>query len=206
MEYTTLATVLGIISANANPMPRPTPAPFDDTVITEAIVAASRAIDREVTGAVGSDDYFKTETLTLAETGPAIVDRNGDLMVWMRKPAIITLTALEYRTRGNEPWTAADMSKVTTSGLSATYWAGRLAPGPVMCRATYTGGLGAATANLPAELQRAAAVLAARYYKEGKAGLGDVIGVAEFGTMTYTKAIPLEVLRLLAPYSRPIPW
>jgi hypothetical protein len=207
VDYTTLVQVLGIIG-NENPTPRPTPAPYDDTVIAEAITAASRAVDREVTGQVGpdSDDYFKTETKTLVETGPAMVDMRGNLRVWLRKPYVTSVTALKYRYSGADDWSTATITQVTVTGYFATYWGGLLQAGPVMCLASYAGGIAAAQANLPADLQRAAAILAARYYKEGKAGLGDVIGVAELGTLVYTKAIPLEVLRLLSTYTRPIPW
>jgi hypothetical protein len=208
MDYTTLLQVLGIMSDTENPSPRPTPAPYDDTVIAEAITAASRAIDREVTGdnTTDSDNYFMQETKTLVATGPALINREGDLYVWMRKPVIQTVTALRYRKRGDQDWIDAPINKITTAGYFATYWNGALAMGPVMCQASYTGGFSSTPAGLPNDLQRAAAILAARYFKEGKTGLGDVIGVAELGTVQYTKAIPLEVLRIISPYTRPIAW
>ena len=206
MNYCTLDQVLAVTGNGTNPTPRPIPAPYEDTVVNEAIAAASRAIDKEVTGSDLATDYFLSETLTLQETGPAIVDRNGDLHAWLRKPYISSITTLQYRHRGDQDWTTAEAGKITISGQKVIYWSGDLEAGAVMARATYAGGLATAPASLPGDLQRAAIVLAARYWNEGKAGLTDTIGVAELGTLQYTRAIPLEVLRLLSPYCRPVPW
>ena len=207
MDYTTLTQVLGIIGDGKDPTTRPTPAPYDDTVIGQAITAASRAIDRMVTGATtnASDNYFETGSRT-DDVIMAQADRDGDILAHLRKPNCSAIAAFAYRQRGNQEWTAVNTNLITFGDYTLTAWIGALQQGPVFIKATYTGGMGAAAANLPAELQRAAAVLAARYYREGRAGLTDVIGVADLGTMVYTKAVPLEVERLLQPYSRPIAW
>jgi hypothetical protein len=207
MDYTTLVQVLGIIGDGKDPSTRPNPAPYDDTVIGIAITAASRSIDRMVTGSstADSDSYFGNSTLT-AEILKGNVNRDGDIQVHLHKPSCSVPTAMAYRYRGNEDWTTISTSLITVDNYLATAWIGSLERGQVQVKATYTGGLGAAQTNLPADIQRAAAILAARYYKEGKAGLTDVIGVADVGTMVYTKAVPVEVERILDPYTRPVPW
>lgn len=207
MDYTTLTQVLGIIGDGKDPTTRPSPIPYDDTVIGIAITAASRAIDRMVTGSstADSDSYFGNSTLT-AEILKGNVNRDGDIIAHLHKPNCSIPTALAWRYRGDADWVTVSTSLITIDNYTATAWIGSLTQGTVMIRATYAGGLGAAQTNLPAEIQRAAAVLAARYYKEGKAGLTDVIGVADVGMMVYTKAVPTEVVRLLDPYTRPVPW
>lgn len=209
MDYTTLVQVLGMIGNGQDPTPRPSPAPYDDTVIAAAITAASRAIDRMVTGdsSHASDNYFQTGTLT-DEIIKAQVNKDGDIIAFLHKPACSQPTALAYQFRYNPalPWQAINPNLVTVENYAATVWTGTLRQGPIMVKITYSGGLGAAVANLPEDLQRAAAILAARYYKEGKTGLADVMGIAELGTNTYTKAVPLEVLQILSPYTRPTPW
>ena len=209
MDYTTLTQVLGLIGNGTNPTPRPTPAPYDDTVIGAAITAASRSIDRMVTGdsTHRSDNYFMTGTLT-DELISAQVNRNGDILIFLHKPECSPPSALGYQYRYNPalPWQILNTNLVTVDDYAATVWNGQLAQGPILIKATYAGGLGAATEDLPDDIQRAAAILAARYFKEGKTGLGDVMGIAELGTVVYTKAVPLEVLQILNPYTRPTPW
>jgi hypothetical protein len=211
MDYTTLTLVLGAIGTGSNPTPRPTPAPYDDTIIGAAITAASRAIDRMVTGsAIGSDNYFATGTLT-DEPHSGIVTRDGDIVIFGHKPVITAVTAFSYRARGTDPWTAVTATNAVTydgGGHKITAWLGMLDRTPLMVKATYTGGIAAAQANLPDDIQRAALVLAARYYKEARANLSDVIGIsaAEVGQLLYTKAVPTEVVKILQPYVRSVTW
>jgi hypothetical protein len=207
MDYCTLAQVIGLISPGSPPLPRPVPPPYDDTVIAEAITEASRAIDRDVTNSDnGSDNYFLSETKTL-ETFTGNVTKNGDLLVYLHKPLVTSITAFFWRYRGDQPWIPADLSRITWDDYVATWWGGCLQRGnSVLVQVTYAGGYATSSSGLPGDIQRAATVLAARYYKEGSAGLSDLIGVAELGTVQYTKAVPLEVKDILSPYERPTPW
>lgn len=208
MDYCTLADVLGATGTGTNPLPRPTPAPYDDSVQAQAITHASRAIDRLVTqsDAPTALDYFLQAALT-DELHDGVVTKHHNILVFAHKPSVTAVAAFAYRQSPRDPWTAVESTALTVSGYKITAWIGTPMPRePVMIKATYTGGLATTSTGLPADLQRAAIVLAARYYKEMRSGLGDVIGMPQTGELIYTKAVPTEVLQLLAPYTRPIPW
>jgi hypothetical protein len=205
MDYCLLTDVLGLIGDDTNPTPRPSPAPYSDTVIAACITQASRAIDRDITNSEQGDDYLKAETLT-AQTQKGRVDGNGNIIAWLHKPIVTAVTAFAYRYTPLESWVTVNVSYVAIDCYKVTAYTALPVRGDVYIRATYAGGLGAATANLPGDITRAASVLAARYYKEGKTGLTDVIGITEFGQAQYVKAIPAEVKAILSPYERPVPW
>ena len=207
MDYTTLVQVLGLIGDGRDPTIRPTPTPYDDTVIGTAITAASRAIDHMVTGSStnDADSYFGTSTKT-ADLLHGTINNEGDILVYLHKPNCSIPTSFSYRYRGGQTWITVSTSLLTVDNYLLTAWTGTLPRGTVQVLATYAGGLGATQADIPMDIQRAASVLAGRYYKEGKAGLNDAIGLADTGIMMYTKAVPIEVERLLDPYIRPIPW
>jgi hypothetical protein len=207
MDYCTLLDVLGAIGTGANPTPRPTPTPYDDTVLAQAITHASRAIDRHVTGTDSAAEYFTNATLT-AEPHTGIVTKDGDIVCFAHKPAVTVVTGFSYRLFGTDLWIAvADASVTIQPNGKITAWTRTPMPRElVMAKCTYTGGLGATPGALPGDIQRAAIVLSARYYREARAGLGDVIGMPDTGTIVYTKAMPVEVLDLLSPYTRPMPW
>jgi hypothetical protein len=60
--------------------------------------------------------------------------------------------------------------------------------------------------DLPADLIELATLLAARFYKEAETGLNDAIGVAELGTLIYTKAWPIRFVAMLEPFIRRVGW
>lgn len=205
MDYCLLTDVLGMIENDTNPTPRPSPAPYSDTVIGACITQASRAIDRDVTNSEEGDNYFLTETLA-GQIQKGRIDGDGNIIAWLHKPVVTSVTSFEYRRTPLEAWVSVPTAYIAIDNYKVTAYTGLSPRGDVFVRISYAGGMGAAVANLPGDLVRAATVLAARYYKEGKTGLSDVMGITEFGTVNYVKAVPLEVKNLLSLYERPVPW
>jgi hypothetical protein len=79
---------------------------------------------------------------------------------------------------------------------------------PKKCKVllSYTGGLGATLADLPADMVEAVTILAIRFYREAESGLLDQMGMAEMGSFVYTKAWPVRVLELSKHYQRYSGW
>lgn len=65
---------------------------------------------------------------------------------------------------------------------------------------TYAGGY--TDDEMPADIKRATAILAARLWKEKDSGYSDVIGSTDFGILQYTQAAPKDVLAMLQPRRR----
>lgn len=65
---------------------------------------------------------------------------------------------------------------------------------------TYAGGY--TPDEMPADIKRATAILAARLWKEKDSGYSDVIGSTDFGILQYTQAAPKDVLAMLQPRRR----
>ncbi|MEJ5201557.1 MAG: phage head-tail connector protein [Anaerolineales bacterium] len=169
----------------------------DDALLASLITQASRAIDRYCAGHLNSDDYFVRAAVTDAVlTG--IVAHDGWLYCWPRKPIVESVTALAYRDFGDKTWQDVDIAKwVTVEGYTVKT-GGFLTPRRVQVKISFTGGFN----PLPDDLVNAATLLSVRFYREVKSGLGDSIGVAELGTLTYTKALPARVIEMLKPYKR----
>lgn len=151
-------------------------------------------------------DYLKAETKT--ETVFGVVDNKAVVICYPHKPSVTSVTSFAFRKTPMDDLQAVDPSRMFLSG-------GRIEAFPttttvISCRVqitlTYVGGLAAAVADLPADIQEAATITAIRYYREAESGLSDSIGLAEFSTMIYTKAWPIRVLDMLQPYIRTVGW
>ena len=194
MDYTTTALVKTAMSSTEA---------TDDTQIGKLVTAASRAIDRKLSGAISSTDYLKSETVT-AEVGRGIADSDGMIWYWPHKPYLTAVTSFEYRYSPQADylsilvaWAVVDNSKIQVFASAPR--------GKPFVRVSYTGGLASSQSALPEDIVEAATILAVRYYKEAKSGLSDSIGVAELGMLMYTKSWPVRVLDMLAPYRRIAP-
>ena len=192
MNYTTLARVKIALGADAS---------TSDAHLNAIIASVSRAIDRKCAAMVNSDDYFTLATVT-GEQGQGRAARNGTIIYPARKVTIQSVSSFEYRFNPRSDWLSVDAQYITHSGYLAKAWRDSIAAGDVLVRMTYSGGLAATPDALPADILDAADVLAVRFFKEIKSGLGDTIGVAELGTLQYTKAWPARVLEMLKPYMR----
>lgn len=198
MNYTTLAKVKAVLGALKV---------TDDTMIQNKITEASRSFD--VTVCHAPADYFKLETVT-NETIKGIVTKDGAIVCWPKKVIVNSVAKFEYRFSPLLPWVEANPDAVTISNTrQVTAWsvAGSRSV-PCFVRITYSGGYGTETTpfvtiiGMPEDVVDAVTVLAVRFYKEEKSGLTDAIGVAELGTMQYTKAIPSRVREMADPYKR----
>jgi hypothetical protein len=194
MDYTTTALVKTAMGTSAS---------TDDTQIAKLVTAASRAIDRHLAGAIRSDDYLKSETVS-SELGRGIVDSNGVIHYWAHKPVITAVTLFSYAYDPVQALVSVDTTRIRTEGSQVMAYA-YASRGRPFVTISYTGGLATTQAGLPEDVIEAATILGVRYYKEAKSGLSDSIGVAELGMLIYTKTWPIRVLDMLAPYARRIP-
>lgn len=187
-DYVTLSAVKLALGASET---------TDDTLLTSLITEASRIVDRHCAGAVNSDNYFARETVT-NQTVKGLVSADGKLYCFPLKPTVESVSALFYRLSPRETWLdlAAEYAEITA--YSVSIWGVPSGRGDVQVQISYVGGF----AVIPADVQNAVTLLSVRLYREIKSGVTDSIGVAELGTLQYTKALPARAVELLKPYKR----
>lgn len=168
----------------------------DDSLLAALITQASRAIDRHCAGFANSDNYFANAIMT-DEVLPALVSADGVLFCWPRKPNVESVSALAYRFDPREAWRSVNAAYAIVDGYTVSAGVSERR-GKTQVKISYIGGF----ASLPDDLVNAAVLLAVRFYKEIKSGLTDSIGVAELGTLQYTKAMPVRVMEMLRHYKR----
>ncbi len=197
MDYTTRARVKDEILAAAT---------GQDALIDLLVSAASLAADRHCAGSQEAVDFFKLETVT-DEILLGQVDVRGRISLWPHKSRIVSVSALAYRSSPLVAWTdvSPSVAEVQPGSRQVIAWTS-LKRAQVTLKVTYRGGHAEDTAHLPGDLVEAVTVMAARYFKEGMVGLSDAIGVAELGTLIYSKAMPTRVRNLLKPVVRPVSW
>lgn len=199
MDYTDLGRVKQALGASES---------ADDDLLNRVIADASREIDRRCTGASGPDvvDYFLHETVT-DEICRAVVDVDGSILAYPHKPYVSSVTAFAYRTNPRSSWVSAPADYIVIDAATVVAWVG-LAERPhnMQVKLSYAGGFADRVDDLPADLVQACTTLAIRFYREMRTGLSDSIGVAELGTIIYTKAIPVRVAESLRQYQRISPW
>lgn len=177
----------------------------EDDLLARLVAAASRAIDHHCANERATD-YFKSETLT-DEVITGQLTPQGVLHCWPHKSLVDSVSELSWRSRPGASWNTVDTDKLAINGNLVQGWLETRQPvGRIQVQISYTGGLAEDTADLPADLVEATTLLTVRYYKEAQSGLSDSIGVAELGTLMYTKAWPIRVLEMLKPYKRVTPW
>lgn len=199
MDYTTLARVKQYMDSAT---------PNGDTILPMFVTLASRQFDRLCTSQPAVSDYFKLESPSLEYLTNGVVDWAGRLTFWPHKPVITAVTALNYRYNLTDPWTAADVTKISCEAESVLYDNGLSSADRIFLQVSYTGGLAATTEALPDDLQDLVTLLAIRAYKEARSGLGDSIGIAELGQLVYTKAFPVKVSDSInvGGFARVAPW
>ena len=191
MDYTTVDAVKLRIGAKES---------TDDALLAELVTAASRKADTHCAGQFASD-YFAAAAMGSEVLRNAAVDVYGRLICWPHKPIITSIAALQYRLSPRQPWQDVDLDLVETDGPHVLAWL-ELERQPLTVQISYVGGYD----TLPDTLVHAVNILAARYYREMQGGYTDSIGVADLGNLIYTKAVPLEVVDLLKPLVRTVPW
>ena len=197
MDYTTLALVKQAMDSQEV---------TGDTILSDYITKASRLIDRLVTGLPGVIDYFKSETIVNEILNHGVIDYAGRLTVYPHKPVISAVSAMDYRYSLSAAWTPCDVTRVSVEMESVLYEGYLSYSDRIYARISYTGGYGTTVSGLPQDLVDIATLMSVRLYKEARSGLGDSIGVAELGTLTYTKAFPQRAIETLRIYARTAPW
>ena len=191
MNYTTLTRVKTALGAEAT---------TSDPHLESIIASASRLIDRHCSGKVGLDDYLALSTVA-DEQGQARASGDGSILYPVRKVLVQSVSSFAFRPTPLTDWQSINPQHITFDGYMVKAWGeNRRAPGNVFVKISYAGGLAGTTADLPADILDAADILAVRLFKEIKSGLGDTIGVAELGTMQYTKALRARVVEMVKPY------
>jgi hypothetical protein len=186
-DYATLSSVKAALGSSET---------TDDSLLAALITQASRVIDRHCAGFADSDNYFVRITVT-DEVSPALVSADGKLYCWPRKPKVESVSALAYRFDPREAWQSVAAAYAVVDGYTVSADVSERR-GKAQVKISYIGGFN----TLPDDLVNAAVLLAVRFYKEIKSGLTDSIGVAELGTLQYTKALPARVVEMMRPYKR----
>ena len=183
----------------------------DDDLIAQKVTAASRLVDRLVTGRPDVSDYFALATVTdeiLSSNRNPLVGNDGYPLLWPHKPIITSVTTLAYRFTPRDGWTTIDPAdvEVTGDGHTVKVWQTFSQGDQPRFKLTYTGGLAAAQSGLPADFVDMVTTLAVKLYKEAQAGYNDVVGVTDLGFAVFTKAFPQRFKDTLAKFTRNTPW
>jgi hypothetical protein len=202
MDYTTLTEVKTAMDAQD--------AAAAGAILPDFITKASRYLDVLCTSQPGLSDYFTQETITDEVLTNGRIDFAGRLWVYPHKPTIKNVASLQYRYSMAESYKDADLTRIALFPETILYEGG-LPPAideMIYVKVSYTGGYATTTAGLPRDFVHLATIMTVRLFKEVRSGLGDSIGVAELGTMIYTKAFPQQVIDMLnvAQYARIAPW
>lgn len=200
MDYTTLARVK--LEAGNDPL-----VIKSDGLFSMLITSASRWADRYLTGngTLASANYLLLETIT-NETLFGQVDKDGNVNCWPHKPVVNTVLAMSWRRDPTYTPIVADPRYFVIDKNCVTAFNQIAMRGRVLVTISYIGGIALTTADIPEDIQEALSVATIRYFRENQTGLTDSMGVAELGTATYTKAIPVRLLNMLIPYKRVVPW
>lgn len=194
--YTTLARVKAAMDSQET---------YKDADLQEYLTRASRLIDRLCTGIPSAYQYFLQEDVVNEVLTNGVLS-NGVITFWPHKPVINSIASLNWRYTLADPWMAADLTKVIIMNEQVRYEAWALHADEIYLQVSYNGGLANNVDLLPYDFVDAATLLAVRLYKEARSGVGDAIGVAELGTLMYTKAFPQRVINTLKFYERMAPW
>ena len=187
-DYTSLSNVKLALGSNQT---------ADDQLLSALITQASRAIDRYCAGVAASDNYFARASLTDVFLF-GLVSSDGRLLCCPMKPVVESVSALAYRAAPHDAWHELDAADVEINGYLVSAYGILSSVKRVQVKMSFIGGFD----PLPDDLVNTATLLSVRFYREVKSGLGDSIGVAELGTLTYTKAFPVRVIEMLKPYKR----
>ena len=200
MDYTSLDEVHAAMQGN-------TTVTASDTILSGYITKASRLMDMLATGVYDytSQDYFTNadvvnEYLTNGAIG------GGALTVYPHKSIINSVLELDYKYHLKDAWTVADSASISVEGESVYYEGWIPYQERVYVQISYNGGFASTQTDLPPAFIDLATMIAVRLYQEARGNYSDAIGIAELGTMIYTKSFPARFLETLPMYQRSAPW
>lgn len=175
-----------------------------DTVLADLATRASRWLDDTCQHAKG----FNQETVT-DEQLRGIIDNDGNLVFAVKKAVANSITALAW---GTNPTNFTTLDKTycwAEWGLKGSHVVKWLGGGlqyyrryPIIVKVSYSGGY----ASVPEDLVHAAIIMAARAFKSRQAGFADVVGVAELGTLMFSKLAPAHVMLTIKNHKRTGHW
>jgi len=183
-----------------------------DDLLADLVTRASRTLDRLCGRSIQASNYFmKEDVVDEVLTARYNVDRH--LLCWPHKVVVNSIKAFAYRRDPRENWYDVDPSIVTVTRMVTTEawledaYLSRLGRG-YMVKVSYNGGFDTSCsgANFPQDFVEIATLLAGRFYREAEGGMNDAMGIAELGTLTYTKALPQRVKETVKNYIRMVPW
>lgn len=198
MNYTTVARVKAELRIAET---------TDDALIADQVARASRIVDQLCTGAPDSDDYFTLGDVTELLCG--LISSSGHILCYPHRVVINSVTSFHYRINPFDTWHTVEVPYLTIKPSRSSVMAWTTMSGfydTAQVQICYNGGLASSVDNLPSDVIDAATILAARLYREGESGLSDAVGISEFGVITYSKAFPARLLRMIQSYSRVVPW
>lgn len=174
---------------------------LDVTPFGPVAEAASRLVDDLTYTPHEGFAYAEVE-----EVHDAIADRDGNLTVVVDRFPVREVLELRYRERPWLPEWSAPVNEIWWDDNSCIVqaWVSDYVPARpgdrVRVVVRYQGGF--QPDEMPADIRRATAILAARLWKEKDSGYSDVIGSPDFGLLQYREAAPKDVLAMLAPWRR----
>jgi hypothetical protein len=199
VDYTTIENVKSALHISET---------ADDVLLARLITAASRTLDLLCGRSNKATNYFMQEDV-VDEVLIGRVNAMGHLMCWPHKAIVNSVLAISYRARPQDSWQVVDPTTIAVSRMiTVEAWQTmfyRPAAG-YFTKISYNGGYSASTGLLPADFVEVATLLAGRFYREAETGMNDAMGIAELGTLTYTKALPQRVKEMIKNYTRTVPW
>ena len=201
MDYTSLSEVHNSMSGDEI-------ATNQDSILSKYITKASRLLDSLSTGINGRDaaDYFTKADVVNEVLTNATVDYMGILHVYPHKYMINSVASLSYRYTMRSAYQPADLSLIDIQNEDVMFEGGLLPSERLRVQISYNGGLGKTQPDLPADFIDLATMLTVRLYKEARGNYTDAIGIAQLGTMIYTKSFSARFLETLPMYQRIAPW
>ena len=178
-----------------------------DSILSKYITKASRLMDMLATGVYdySSQDYFTKADVTNEYLTNGVIS-NGALTIYPHKAVINSVASLSYKYRLKDAYTIADTASISPE-VDSVYYEGWIPyQERVYVQISYNGGFASDEADLPPAFIDLATMIAVRLYKEARGNYTDAIGIAELGTMIYTKSFPARFLETLPMYQRTVPW
>lgn len=179
-----------------------------DTILSNYIARASRLIDTLSTGINGRDaaDYFTQADVVNEILTNGTIDYHGDLYFYPHKYMINSVASFNYRYSLHSPWTSGDVTYINVQNEEVMFEGGLCGADRIYVQVSYNGGLAEDQADLPEDFIDLVTMIAVRLYKEARGNYTDAIGIAELGTMIYTKSFPARFLETLPMYQRIARW
>jgi len=179
-----------------------------DTALSEYVTKASRLIDSLCTGVNDpmTADYFTQADVIGEILTNGAIDVNGDVTFYPHKYNVTAVASFNYRYRLHDSWTAGDPTYINIEGEGVRFEGYLSYAERIYIQVNYNGGLANVQTALPLDFIDLATMIAVRLYKEARGNYTDAIGIAELGTMIYTKAFPARFLQTLPKYTRTAPW